>query len=311
MTKAFATSLPSGSAAQSASAIELVCPADTLVQLRAAVDNGADWIELRFSPRSRSADNHPDINFETMASGIRYAHDRRCKIAIRLDRQREGLPWTCKRALVDEAASHGIDAIELSDQALMFYAAGNYPQLQLHYIAENIVDALSAELLKRQLNVSRMALPQLLSMAELIRITRDTTVDLQLYGFCRFSSIVDAAKLQAAAMENRAAKAESRLQGAEGFPDQCATPECAANDGCFSHRFASDIKVLRLLPQLSILGIRAIRIDAAGSRPIHTAHVTRIWREAIDECTVNTDRYVVRPSWIAELNNAARRLLSH
>jgi collagenase-like PrtC family protease len=188
-----------------------------------------------------------------------------------MDRQWEGLSWACRRTLVDKVAAHAVDAIGLSDQALMFYTAANYPQLQLHYIAENIVDALSAERLKRQLNVSRVALPQLLSMTELIRISRDTTAELQLYGFCRFSSVIDAAKLQAAAMENRATKTESRQPDGEGFSDQCATPECAANDGCFNDHCAADIKVLRLLPQLNALGIRAIRIDAAGSRPIHTA----------------------------------------
>lgn len=309
MTKAFANSLPVGPvAAQSSAAIELVCPADTLVQLRAAVDNGADWIQLRISSQRRLAEGDSDIKIDAMTSGIRYAHDRRCKVAILLDGQPEDFPWPCRRRLIDQAAKHRVDAIELSDHALMLYAAAHHPQLQLHYVAENTVDALSGELFKHQLNVSRIALPPLLSMAELLRISRDTTVELQLYGFCRFSSVIDAGKLQAAAMERRMKKADSRMQDEETTADRCATPEKAANDVCFSDPNKVDIKVLRLLPQLNALGIRAIRIDAAASPPAHTAQVTRIWREAIDECMENADHYVVRPSWIAELNNAARQL---
>lgn len=309
MRKAFANILPAGPVvAQSSPAIELVCPVDTLVQLRAAVDNGADWIQLRLPSLERRICGDSHLNVDAMASGIRYAHDRRCKVAILPDRQPESFSWSCQRELIDQAAAYRIDAIELSEHALMLYAAAHYPQLQLHYVAGSSTDALSSELLKRQLNVSRMALPDLLSMAELIRISRETTVELQLYGFCRFSSVVDADKLQAAAIEKRLKNAEPVTPGTDTLADQCATAQSAANDTCFSDRSAGEIKVLRLLPQLNALGIRAIRIDAAASRPTHTAHITRVWREAIDECMENADRYVVRPSWIAELNNAARNL---
>ena len=312
MTKAFANALPVGTnARQSSASIELVCPADTLVQLRAAVDNGADWIQLRLSSRSRHAGDDSNINVNAMVSGIRYAHDRRCKVAIRLDACTQASSWTYQCQMIDRAAAHGVDAIELSNHALMLYAAAHYPHLQLHYSSETVVDAASIGLLKRQLNVSLVALPRLLSMADLIRVSRDTTVDLQLHGYCRFSSVIDHDRLQRAATEKSLGKEDLATRTTDSGSGQCATAESAANDGCFNDKMGTDVKVLRLLPQLSALGVRAICIEAPGTRLAHLAHITRIWREAIDEYMENADRYVVRPSWITELNNAARQLQSH
>lgn len=312
MTKAFANALPLGTdATQSSASIELVCPVASLVQLRAAVDTGADWIQLRFAPRARHTGEAANVNIDAMVSGIRYAHDRGCKVAVRLDACAQASAWACQRQVIESAAKHGIDALELSDHGLMLYAAAHHPQLRLHYASENVAEAASAGLLKRQLNVSRVALPRLLSMAELIHVSRNAAVDFQLHGSCRFSSVIHADKLQSAAKDKSLPRGNASTRVVPTGTDQCATAEGAANDGCFTERTAADVKVLRLLPQLNALGVRAICIEAAGPRPAHLAHVTRIWREAIDECMENTERYVVRPSWIAELNNAARQLRSH
>jgi putative protease len=35
------------------------------------------------------------------------------------------------------------------------------------------------------------------------------------------------------------------------------------------------------------------------------AQVTRVWREAIDQCLGNPARYSVRPAWMEELNKVA------
>jgi putative protease len=308
MAKAFANLFSVGpDAVYSPAAIELVCPVDTLAQLRAAVDNGADCVQLRFSLRNNTTGSDTKADLTAMADGIRYAHGRRCKVAVRLDWAPQTASWSLVRSLIDQVAERKVDAIELSSHELMLYAAAHHPQLQLHYAASNAIDAGTLLILKRHFNVTRVALPRLLSMADLISVSRDTPVDLELHGFSHFTSIVSAGKLQDAALKKKSAADNVIQHGENAEADQCGTEENAANDNCFSNQAPADIKVLRLLPDLSTLGVRAIRVEAGGLRPAQTAHIIQIWREAIDECMTNSDHYIVKPSWVAELNNAYRR----
>jgi collagenase-like PrtC family protease len=308
MNKALFNTIPIGATPALASSVELVCPVDTLVQLRAAVDNGADYIQLRFAARI-GQDNH--VNSKAMASGIRYARDRRCKVVVQLqEAARDVTTWAVLRKLIDEAAAHGADALELSDHALILYAAAHYPQLKLHYSANNIIDARAVEAVKRQFNVSRLTLPRLISTAELIRLSQETGMELQLHGFSCFSSGAKADVLLGAAADMRMDGKKTKQPDHDCGSEQCATAEQAANDDSFSERKTADIQVLKLLPELTAIGIHAILVETQGPRPNEIAHITRIWREAIDECLENTDRYTVRPSWIAGLNNAAMQLQS-
>lgn len=310
MNKALINSISCGIDRSKASAIELVCPADTLVQLRSAVDNGADRVQLCFSTPNGPAGT---VNLKALASGIRYARDRQRKVTLRVNHPATGATsWTTVCSAIDEAASCGVDAIELSDHALMLYVAARHPHLQLHYAADNVMSGRAIEVVKRHFNVSRLVLPRMLSPAELIYLAREATTELQLHGFCRFSSAVSSDELQAASLgaQMQHDGMHTGQQYCEDDGIQCATAEHAANDQWFSEHNPVEVQVLKLLPELRAIGIRAILIETQGSRPNQMAHVTRIWREAIDECLENADRYQVRPSWIAELNKAATPLRS-
>ena len=61
--------------------LELVCPAGSLPALKAAVDNGASCVYLGLRDAT-NARNFAGLNFDgaAIATGIRYAHERGCKV---------------------------------------------------------------------------------------------------------------------------------------------------------------------------------------------------------------------------------------
>ena len=310
MTKAFANLMSDAGAntAHSSAPIELICPATSLVQLRTAVDNGADCIQLQISEHNLYGSAGKHINYKAMASGIRYARDRYCRVSFRVATNAPSASWLWWREAISEAAALGAYAVELSDPALLFYVAAHYPQLELHYsAAASSIDFKAIELYRRQFNISRIALPRILSTAQFLDISQSTPIELQLNGFCHFSSAIDSARLHAAAVQKQAAKPWLAKPETDIHTALCAAVENAANDHCFSGHEQGNLKVLRLLPQLHALGVRAICVEAAASNPAPLAQAIRVWREAIDECTENFDRYTVKPAWIAELNDAACR----
>jgi collagenase-like PrtC family protease len=309
MKKAFANFMSAGTAAVHSSVpIDLICPATNLAQLRTAVDNGANCIQLQIPEHDHYANTGKNLNIRAMASGIRYARDRCCKVSVRITADATASSWMWWKETISQAAALGVHAIELSDPGWLLYATAHYPQLELHYAAAGTsVDANAIELYRRQFIISRVALPSFMSASQLIDISQGTSIGLHLNGFCRFSSAIDSTRLHAAAVEKHVIKPKLPEPKPDIHIALCATAENAVNDNCFSNQNQGDIKVLQLLPQLHALGVRAICVEAAASHPASLAQATRVWREAIDECIKNIDRYAVKPAWIAELNSAVCR----
>ncbi|MBI4998326.1 MAG: U32 family peptidase, partial [Rhodocyclales bacterium] len=50
---------------------------------------------------------------------------------------------------------------------------------------------------------------------------------------------------------------------------------------------------------------RAIKIEGRQRSPAYVAQVTRIWREAIDNCLRDAAHFVPKAAWMAELNKVS------
>lgn len=277
--------------------LELVCPANSMVTVRAAVDNGADWIHLDYCRHEEM----PGLNAEltTIERGIRYAHDKHRKALLAIDIRSQQSTWEQWRTAIDLAARCGFDAILLSEPAPALYAAAQYPQLRLHFAAQDAaLNCETIDFFHRRLGVSRVLLPHMLTLAQVARIALNTSVELQVAGFGKHSGIVAGSHVRPAAGQ--------RTRDNSTDAGRCATAEDAANDGCFAFERESDIGTLKLLPQLAGLGISAIKVESRGYGSGQLTQVIRVWREAIDECLENLDHYSVKPSWIAGLSSAAK-----
>ena len=62
---------------------------------------------------------------------------------------------------------------------------------------------------------------------------------------------------------------------------------------------------MELLPELLRMGIRAIKIEGRQRSPAYVAQVTRIWRDAIDQCLRDGEGFRPQAAWMAELNKVS------
>ena len=53
------------------------------------------------------------------------------------------------------------------------------------------------------------------------------------------------------------------------------------------------------------MGVRAIKIEGRQRSPAYVAQVTKVWREAIDNCRDNPHRYSAKPAWMSDLDKVA------
>ncbi|HEX7646004.1 MAG TPA: peptidase U32 family protein, partial [Noviherbaspirillum sp.] len=184
MTTLDMSSVRSG-ASHSQGSMELVCPAGSLPALKAAVDNGADCVYVGFRDAT-NARNFAGLNFDdaAIADGIRYAHDRGRKVLLALNTYPQATNWQPWRAAIDRAADAGVDAVILADPALMRYAASTYPSLRLHLSVQGSATNHEAiNFYRERFGIQRAVLPRVLSIEQVEYVTKNTPVEIEVFGF--------------------------------------------------------------------------------------------------------------------------------
>ncbi len=316
--------------------LELVCPAGSLPSLKAAVDNGADCVYLGFRDAT-NARNFAGLNFDdaAIAQGITYAHRRGRKVLLALNTYPQPGAGALWRGAIDRAAAAGIDAVILADAGLMRYAATRYPQLRLHLSVQGSATNYEAiNFFQQHFGVARAVLPRVLSVAQVEQVVRNTGVEIEVFGFgslcvmvegrCALSSYVTGespnthgvcSPAKAVRWQQTPAGLESRLNGVlidryaeaeqASYPTLCKGRFDVAGEQYYAIEEPASLNTLELLPQLIALGVRAIKIEGRQRSPAYVGQVTRVWREAIDQCLANPQRFAPRPAWMADLNKVA------
>jgi putative protease len=316
--------------------MELVCPAGNLPALKAAVDNGADCVYIGFRDAT-NARNFAGLNFDdaAMAEGIRYAHDRGRKVLLALNTYPQATNWQPWCAAIDRAAAAGVDAVILADPALMRYAATTYPSLRLHLSVQGSATNHEAiNFYRERFGIQRAVLPRVLSIEQVEYVVKNTPVEIEVFGFgslcvmvegrCALSSYVTGeapnthgvcSPAKAVRWQQTPKGLESRLNGVlidrygegenAGYPTLCKGRFDVNDENYYAIEEPTSLNTLELLPQLMAMGVKAIKIEGRQRSPAYVAQVTKVWREAIDNCLDGAQRYSVKPGWMSELNKVA------
>ncbi len=317
--------------------MELVCPAGSLPALKAAVDHGADCVYLGFRDAT-NARNFAGLNFDEAAinTGIRYAHDRGRKVLLALNTYPQAASPELWQKAIDRAAHSGVDAVILADPGLMAYAVKHHPSLRLHLSVQGSATNYEAiNFYHQHFGISRAVLQRVLSMTQVEQLLEKTPVEIEVFGFgslcvmvegrCALSSYVtgEAPNTNGVCSPPKAVRwtetpqgRESRLNGVlidrytptenAGYPTLCKGRfDVGDEQNYYAIEEPTSLNTLSLLPQLMAMGVRAIKIEGRQRSPAYVAQVTKVWREAIDNCRDNPHRYSAKPSWMSDLNKIA------
>lgn len=312
--------------------IDLVAPAGSLVALKAAVNNGANAVYLGLQ-NATNARNFGGLNFNEadIKLGVAYAHQHGCQVLFAINTYPQARAVKTWHVAIDDAVRLGADAIILADPGLMAYARQTYPDLRLHLSVQSSATTVDAiELMREQFGIKRAVLPRVLTLTEIEKIIRQTTVEIEVFGFgslcvmaegrCLLSSYVTGdspnnkgvcSPAHAVSWEEKDRILTSRLSGtmidqyapgeAAGYPTLCKGRFEVGGKNDYALEEPTSLNAIGLLPQLIKMGISAIKIEGRQRSPNYVSQVVSTLRSALDSAQKDPERYSARPDWHATL----------
>lgn len=305
--------------ARSTQSMDLVCPAGTLPALRAAVDNGADWVYFALHGATHPHGNGGYALSEAeVAAGMRHAHEQGARVLLAADVYPETHSIDDAKRAIDTGASLGADAIELADPGLMRYAARTHPGLPLHLSVRAAATSYHAlNFYREQFGVKRAVLPRVLALEQVEHIVANTDVEIEVFGFgtpcimvegrCALSSYVAGVSrntsgvcspVSAVEWVHAADKLECRLNGMlvdryyecekASYPTPCKGRYDVAGQTYYALEEPAGLSAVELRATLARIGVAAIRIEGARRNIAYLSQVTRLWRKAIDGTLTGT-----------------------
>lgn len=308
--------------------MELVCPAGNLQALRAAVDHGADCVYTGLRDET-NARNFAGLNFgaSDLGAGVRYAHDRGTKVLVAINTYPQPGSWPRWCAAVDRAAGMGVDAIIVADLGLIEYASSRHPGMRVHLSVQGSATTYEAiNFYVRRFQIARAVLPRVLTLAQVRHLIGHCETEVEVFGFgslcvmvegrCALSSYVAGegpnlhgvcSPAKAVRWQQTPAGMESRLNGVlvdryrddekAAYPTLCKGRYQVGGSAYYAIEEPSSLNTLELLPQLHAMGVAAIKIEGRQRSPAYVAAVTRAFRDAIDACERDSERFAVLPRW--------------
>lgn len=267
---------------------ELLAPAGGFMQLKAAVENGADAVYMggkSFNARM-SAENFDEI---ILKEAVNYAHMRGVQVHVAMNTllTDEELPLALHEAW--EAYEAGVDALIIQNLGFAQMIRQALPQMCLHLSTQGTVYNLEGVRQAEALGFSRVVLAREVSLEEIKKITKATDTEIEVFvhgalcicysGQCQMSRVIG---------------------GRSGNKGACAQPcrlpyKMIVNGEEKESGFLLSPKDFCAIDQLNLLaeaGVASLKIEGRLKSPEYVALVTSIYRKYLDEYKKNGS-YVV------------------
>ncbi|MCY7128251.1 peptidase U32 family protein [Streptococcus mutans] len=159
---------------------EVLSPAGTLEKLKVAVNYGADAVFVggqAYGLRSRAG----NFSMEEMAEGINYAHDHGVKVYVAANMVTHEGNEIGAGAWFRELRDLGLDAVIVSDPALIAICATDAPGLEIHLSTQASSTNYETFEFWKELGLTRVVLAREVTMAELAEIRKRTSVEIEAF----------------------------------------------------------------------------------------------------------------------------------
>ncbi|MCK3936553.1 peptidase U32 family protein [Streptococcus suis] len=159
---------------------EVLSPAGTLEKLKVAIDYGADAVFVggqAYGLRSRAG----NFTMDEMREGIEYAHTRGAKVYVAANMVTHEGNEEGAGAWFRELRDMGLDAVIVSDPALIVICATEAPGLEIHLSTQASSTNYETFEFWKELGLTRVVLAREVTMEEVAEIRKRTDVEIEAF----------------------------------------------------------------------------------------------------------------------------------
>ena len=298
---------------------EVLAPAGTPEKLRVAIDYGADAVYIggdAYGLRSRAG----NFSFAEMAEGAAYAHAHQAKVyvAANIIAHEQNLPGA--GTFYRQVRDAGVDAVIVSDPALIETAITEAPGLKVHLSTQ--ASAANYETLNfwQQEGLERVVLAREVSLAEIKEMRRHTDIQIEAFVHGAMCIGYSGRCVLSNHLSHRDANRGGCAQNCRWKYDLFDLPIAGQKRNLLGHgpdgkveKFsmsAVDMSMLEHLPDLIDAGVDSLKIEGRMKTVHYVSTVANVYSTAVRAYCADPEHYQLDPAWVDELWKVAQRELS-
>lgn len=295
---------------------EVLSPAGTLEKLKVAVDYGADAVFVggqAYGLRSRAG----NFSMEEMKEGIDYAHDRGAKVYVAANMVTHEGNEEGAGAWFRELRDLGLDAVIVSDPALIMICATEAPGLEIHLSTQASSTNYETFEFWKELGLTRVVLAREVTMAELAEIRKRTSVEIEAFVHGAMCISYSGRCVLSNHMSNRDANRGGCSQSCRWKYNLYDLPfgeERRSIKGEIPEEFsmsAVDMCMIDHIPDMIENGVDSLKIEGRMKSVHYVSTVTNCYKAAVDAYLESPAKFeAIKQDLIDELWKVAQRELA-
>lgn len=295
---------------------EVLSPAGTLEKLKVAIDYGADAVFVggqAYGLRSRAG----NFSMEEMQEGINYAHERGAKVYVAANMVIHEGNEIGAGAWFRELRDMGLDAVIVSDPALIVICATEAPGLEIHLSTQASSTNYETFEFWKELGLTRVVLAREVSMAELAEIRKRTSVEIEAFVHGAMCISYSGRCVLSNHMSHRDANRGGCSQSCRwkyNLYDMPFGQERRSLKGEIPEEFsmsAVDMCMIENIPDMIENGVDSLKIEGRMKSIHYVSTVTNCYKAAVDAYMESPEKFeAIKEDLIDELWKVAQRELA-
>ena len=295
---------------------EVLSPAGTLEKLKVAIDYGADAVFVggqAYGLRSRAG----NFSMEQMREGIEYAHSRGAKVYVAANMVTHEGNEEGAGAWFRELRDMGLDAVIVSDPALIVICATEAPGLEIHLSTQASSTNYESFEFWKELGLTRVVLAREVTMAELAEIRKRTSVEIEAFVHGAMCISYSGRCVLSNHMSNRDANRGGCSQSCRWKYNLYDLPfgdERRSIKGQVPEEFsmsAVDMCMIDHIPDMIENGVDSLKIEGRMKSVHYVSTVTNCYKAAVDAYLESPEKFeAIKQDLIDEMWKVAQRELA-
>lgn len=297
---------------------EVLAPGGTLEKLKTAILYGADAVFIggeAYGLRSRAG----NFDYEEMREAVAFAHEHQAKVYVAANMVTHEGDEKGAGEFFKTLRDIGIDAVIVSDMALMEICSTEAPGLPIHLSTQ--ASAANYETLNfwKDEGLERVVLAREVSMKEIKEMQEKVDVEIEAFihgAMCiSYSGRCVLSNHMVHRDANRGGCAQSCRwkYGLFEMPLVQTKKLVGAGEEGIEEAFsmsAVDLAMIHHIPDLVEAGVDSLKIEGRMKSIHYVSTVSNVYRAAVDSYCEDPDNYVLKQEWIDELWKVAQRELA-